>query len=265
MPRKNLSSCVISWFKSCAGRTSLLELRLQAARPQRLRCAQRCVRLHACTICVHGLAAFHSQPSAEMKTWFLCKASTAKLNISLGFFFFFLKGVYCFMCWDVYFTFCFLFLLKSKISGPERELAAMGNAAVHWGHERVAARCERIKRNQREKAKRSEGVSVPACTPSYFYPRRKLLNIAVFSFTLLSSFCETSRIHLSTWFFPEPDVFCLQGRTNLAAVALEAEREQNSSKAGCLVCPGAPEGCHLFLLLRILLANLTAFFWPWLG
>lgn len=87
----------------------------------------------------------------------------------------------------------------------------------------------------------------------------------MFSFTLLSSLCKTSRIHLSTWFFPEFDVLCLQGRTNLAAVTLEAEREQNSSKAGYFVHPGAPEGCHLFLLLRILLAKLTAFFWPWLG
>ena len=82
---------------------------------------------------------------------------------------------------------------------------------------------------------------------------------------LLSSLCGTSRIYLGTWFFPELDMLCLQGRTNLAAVALEAEGEQNSSKAGYFVCPGAPEGCHLFLLLRILLAKLTAFFWPWLG
>lgn len=127
------------------------------------------------------------------------------------------------------------------------------------------ARWERIKRNQIEKANWSEGFSVPVCVSIYFYPRRKLLNIAMFSFTLLSSLCKTSRIHLSTWFFPEFDVLCLQGRTNLAAVALEAEGEQNSSKAGYFVHPGAPEGCHLFLLLRILLAKLTAFFWPWLG
>lgn len=99
----------------------------------------------------------------------------------------------------------------------------------------------------------------------YFYPRRKLFNIAVFSFTLSSSSCETSRIHLGTWFFPELDVFCLQGRTNLAAVALEAEGEQNSSRARYFVRPGALEGCHLFLLLRILLASLATFFWPWLG
>lgn len=101
------------------------------------------------------------------------------------------------------------------------------------------------------------------CVSIYFYPRRKLLNIAVFS--LLSSLCRTSRIHLGTWFFPELDVLCLQGRTNLAVVALEAEGEQNSSKARYFIRPGAPEGCHLFLLLRILLAKLTAFFWPWLG
>lgn len=127
-----------------------------------------------------------------------------------------------------------------------------------------AARWERIKRNQREKANRIEGFSVPLCVSIYFYPRRKLLNIAVFSFTLLSSLCGTCRIHLSTWFFPELDVFCLRGRTNLAAAALEAEGVQNSSKAGYFMCPGAPEGCHLFLLLRILLAKLTAFFWLWL-
>jgi len=84
----------------------------------------------------------------------------------------------------------------------------------------------------------------------------------MFPFTLLSSLCRTSRIHLSTWFFPELDVLCLQGRTNLAAVALEAEGEQNSSKAGYFAHPGAPEGCHLFLFPRILLAKLTAFFWP---
>lgn len=48
----------------------------------------------------------------------------------------------------------------------------------------------------------------------------------------------------------------------MAAVALEAEEEQNSRKAGYFVHPGAPEGCHLFLLLRIVLAKLTAFFWP---
>lgn len=110
-----------------------------------------------------------------------------------------------------------------------------------------------------------EGLSVPLCVFIYFCPRRNLLNMAVYSFTLLSFLCGTYSIHHSTWFLPELDVLCLQDRTNLAAVALKAGGEQHSSRAGYFVCPGAHEGWHLFLSLRILLAKLTAFFRPWLG
>lgn len=110
-----------------------------------------------------------------------------------------------------------------------------------------------------------EGLSVPLCVFIYFCPRRNLLNMAVYSFTLLSFLCGTYWIHHSTWFLPELDVLCLQDRTNLAAVALKAGGEQHSSRAGYFVCPGAREGWHLFLSLRILLAKLTAFFRPWLG
>lgn len=73
--------------------------------------------------------------------------------------------------------------------------------------------------------------------------------MAVFSFTLLSSLCGTSRLHLGTWFFPELDVLCLQGRTNLAAVALEAKVEQNSSRADTLHVQGHQRDVIYFFCL----------------
>lgn len=109
-----------------------------------------------------------------------------------------------------------------------------------------------IKRNPRAKPNRSQGFPAPVRAHLFLSQKE-----AVFSFPLLSSCCGISRIHPSTWIFPEPDVFCLQDRTNLAAVSLEAEQEHS----WILTVPGAPEGCHLFLCLRILLAGLAAFFW----
>lgn len=163
----------------------------------------------------------------------------------------FLKGI----CWVVHWEIIFnlggfgVFFNFSVENVLEESQALVGN---HLGWEREAARWEGIKRNPRAKPNRSQGFPAPVRAHLFLSQKE-----AVFSFPLLSSCCGISRIHPSTWIFPEPDVFCLQDRTNLAAVWLEAEQEHS----WILTPPGAPEGCHLFLYLRILLAGLAAFSW----